>query len=145
MTEPEPIQAAKYFQALASRFWSDAERELTELKKTTPKGDWARGYMKCLEGLLLSLKSNDDKYLYLPKALADPDNPDLEKLAKEFQEFSSFPMRADYDKGFFEALSEYILVHNKLQKQFGRQAKSKETSESPPLAEAEVAAVQDNK
>ncbi len=67
-----------------------------------------RGYIKALEGLLLTLKSSDDKYLYFARKSFD-DNT-LQKLEKEFTNNINNPLRSEYDRGYFSALVDYIKI-----------------------------------
>ena len=64
--------------------------------------------MKALEGLLLTYRNNDDKYIYLPKALANRSEDSLNSLRKEFSEFASNELHGEYDRGYFKALEEYL-------------------------------------
>jgi len=70
-----------------------------------------RGYIKALEGLLLTLKSSDDKYLYFAKESFDDDT--LHKLEKEFTDHINDPLRSEYDRGYFSALVDYIKILKK--------------------------------
>jgi hypothetical protein len=65
-----------------------------------------RGYLKGLEGLLLTAKSNDDKYLYLSKI--EKTQRKLRELRKEFANHTTRTLHSDYDKGYFQALENYI-------------------------------------
>jgi hypothetical protein len=70
-----------------------------------------RGYIKALEGLLFTLKSNDDRYLYFAKESFDDDT--LHKLEKEFSDHINNPLRSEYDRGYFSALVDYIKILKK--------------------------------
>ena len=58
--------------------------------------------MKALEGLLLTAKSNDDKYLYLAKIEKTPTK--LRALRREFSAQTANALHTDYDRGYFQAL-----------------------------------------
>jgi hypothetical protein len=62
--------------------------------------------LKGLEGLLLTAKSNDDKYLYLSKI--EKTQKKLRELRHEFQNHTTSSLHSDYDKGYFEALGNFI-------------------------------------
>jgi hypothetical protein len=95
-------------QALAERRIADAEKELDAARTTLPSTENARGYLKALEGLLLTAKSNDDKYLYLSKIEKTPNN--LKTLRKEFGQQAKNTLHADFDRGYFQALEAYVKV-----------------------------------
>jgi len=58
-----------------------------------------------LEGLLLTAKSNDEKYLYLSKVEKTQKN--LKNLRREFSQQTKNPLHSDFDRGYFEALEGY--------------------------------------
>jgi len=59
-----------------------------------------------LEGLLLTAKSNEDKYLYLAKVEKTAKN--FKALRKEFATQTKVPLHADFDRGYFQALEAYM-------------------------------------
>jgi hypothetical protein len=103
---PTPDQAEKFFQAVIDRRISDAEKELDSVRTSIPASEAASGYLKALEGLLLTAKSNDDKYLYLSKIEKTPKK--LKAIRKEFTNHSTNVLHADYDKGYFQALESFM-------------------------------------
>jgi hypothetical protein len=62
--------------------------------------------MKALEGLLLTAKSNDDKYLYLAKIEKTPTK--LRTLRREFSAQTANALHTDYDRGYFYALESFV-------------------------------------
>ena len=56
--------------------------------------------------MLLTAKSNDDKYLYLSKI--EKTQRKLRELRKEFATHATNTLHTDYDKGYFQALENYI-------------------------------------
>lgn len=56
--------------------------------------------------MLLTAKSNDDKYLYLSKI--DKTSKKLKALRKEFTNHTKSNLHADYDRGYFRALEIYV-------------------------------------
>ncbi|MGA2460273.1 MAG: hypothetical protein ABSF82_02515 [Candidatus Bathyarchaeia archaeon] len=85
---------------------SDAEKELDAIRTTIPATETAKGYLKALEGLILTAKSTDDRYLYLSKIDKTPTK--LRTLRREFAEQGTNVLHADYDRGFFLALETYM-------------------------------------
>ncbi len=98
----------KYLQHVGQRAWTDAEKELDTIKQKSDSTQWSRGYVKALEGLMLSYRNDDDKYIYLPKTLANKSGQENEALRKEFAEFAANEIHGEYDRGFFKALEDYL-------------------------------------
>ena len=92
------------------RAWTDAEKELDTIRQKAQNTAWYKGYVKALEGLLLTYRSNDDKYIYLPKALATRTEDNIKQLQKEFGEFATNQIHGEYDRGFFKALADYVTM-----------------------------------
>ena len=95
-----------FFKAVIERRNADAEKELDTVRVTIAGTENGRGYLKALEGLLLTAKSNDDKYLYLSKI--EKTQKKLRELRKEFSTHTTSALHTDYDKGYFQALENYI-------------------------------------
>ena len=105
--EPTPtFNTERLFQALIERRIADAEKELDTIRATLPSTDSAKGYLKALEGLLLTAKSNEDKYLYLSKIEKTPKN--LKTLRREFSQQTKNGLHGDFDRGYFQALESYM-------------------------------------
>jgi hypothetical protein len=102
------LAVAKFFQSVEERAWTDAEKELDSIKQKVENTQWSRGYVKALEGLMLTYRSNDDTHLYLPKALTNRTDESIASLTKEFTDFSSNELHGEYDRGYFKALEEYL-------------------------------------
>lgn len=98
----------KYLQHVGQRAWTDAEKELDTIRQKSDSTQWSRGYVKALEGLLLTYRNDDDKYIYLPKTLTNKSGPENEALRKEFAEFAVNEIHGEYDRGFFKALEDYL-------------------------------------
>ncbi len=98
----------RFFQDVESRAWTDAEKELDNIRQNSENTSWTKGYVKALEGLMLSFRSNDDKYIFLPKVLANRSEESIHGLKTEFGEFASNELHGEYDRGYFKALEEYL-------------------------------------
>jgi hypothetical protein len=98
----------KYLQHVGERAWTDAEKELDTIKQKSDSTQWSRGYVKALEGLMLTYRNDDDKYIYLPKALANKNREENDALKKEFGEFATNEIHGEYDRGYFKALEDYL-------------------------------------
>jgi hypothetical protein len=107
VTDKAPqVDTENFFQAVIERRITDAEKELDTIRTTIPATETGRGYLKALEGLLLTAKSNDDKYLYLFKVEKTPKK--LKALRKEFAIQGTNRLHAGYDIGYFQALENFI-------------------------------------
>jgi hypothetical protein len=91
-----------------ARAWTDAEKELDGIRQKAESALWYKGYVKALEGLLLTYRTNDDKYIYLPKMLASRGEESINQLRKEFGDFASNEIHGEYDRGYFKALEDYV-------------------------------------
>jgi hypothetical protein len=98
----------RFFQNLEARAWTDAEKELDSIRQNIQNNPWNKGYVKALEGLLLTFRNPEDKYIFLPKILANPTENNIHNLKKEFDEFASNELHGEYDRGYFKALEEYL-------------------------------------
>jgi len=92
----------KYLRFIVERRIADAEKELEDLRPKIGNTEWNRGYMKALEGLLLTRKANSDNYLFFAKK--EFDKKSLKALMKEFMENAASPLYGDYDRGYFSGL-----------------------------------------
>ncbi len=132
-TIPGP-SVAKFLQHMEERAWTEAEKELDIIRQKLENSAWSRGYVKALEGLLLTKRSNDDKYLYLPKALENKTEEAINSLRNGFVEFASNELHGEYDRGYFKALEEYVGLIGTL-KPTPPPASNKNTGTSDPLKE----------
>jgi len=96
----------KFFQAVIDRRIADAEKELDSLRASTPVTEDTRGYLKACEGLLLTAKAGDDRYLYLSKI--EKTQTHLKKLRKEFAAEKAKDLHTEYDKGYFRLLESFM-------------------------------------
>jgi hypothetical protein len=58
----------------------------------------------------LTYRTNDDKYIYLPRALSNRTEESVNLLRKEFGEFASNEIHGEYDRGYFKALEDYVTL-----------------------------------
>jgi len=98
----------KCFKLIGERRISEAERELQTIREKSDNSQWEKGYMKALEGLLLTQKSTSDKYIYLTRVNIDEES--AKKLKIEFTDHASNELHGEYDRGYFKALSDYVDV-----------------------------------
>ncbi len=116
----------RFFQNVEVRAWTDAEKELDTIRQKAESTAWYKGYVKALEGLLLTFRSNDDKYIYLPRALANRGEESINQLRKEFGDFAANEIHGEYDRGYFKALADYVALLSTLS------VRAPSTSVAPP-------------
>jgi len=99
------IDPKNFFKLLLERKISEAEKEL-EGVAWEKASEWERGFIKALEGLLLAQKNPNDKYLFFNKNALT--KRDLRKLKRKFLRHSRDWLHADYDRGYFSCMVEYV-------------------------------------
>jgi hypothetical protein len=104
-TLPEP-EIDKYLRLIVERRIADAEKELEALRPKIGNTEWNRGYVRALEGLLLTRKANNDSYLFFAKK--EFDKKTLKALIKEFTQNAASPLYGDYDRGYFSCLARLV-------------------------------------
>src|SRR6266849_736793 len=90
------IPVSKFLEHVEARAWTDAEKELDIIRQKSDNSQWSRGYVKALEGLMLTYRNNDDKYIFLPKILANRTEDTISNLKKEFSEFAANELHDEY-------------------------------------------------
>jgi hypothetical protein len=94
-----------FFDNLLDRKFSDAERELENIKqKRFPDPEYRNGYANALEGLLLSVRSGDERDFYN----RTHNGKTLQDYIKEFKDFRKLPVRTQFDQGYFSAWTDIL-------------------------------------
>ena len=119
---------SQYFHFIIERRFGDAEKKLEEVKQAFGQSKQEAGYLKALEGLLLTYRSSNDRYLYLTNVELSSKNVDA--LKKEFNEQAESPLHADYDKGYFSALADFMRTVGRLRPWRGQQSKQENRKNS---------------
>jgi len=101
----------KYLQLVVERKIGDAEKELEGLRPKFSNTEWNRGYVRALEGLLMTRKANSDNYLFF--ARKEFDKKSLKGLEKEFAKNAESPLYGDYDRGYFSGLVQLAKIMEK--------------------------------
>ncbi len=114
---------------MEARAWTDAEKELDAIRQKAENALWHKGYVKALEGLLLTYRTNDDKYIYLPRMLGTRGEESINQLRKEFGEFAANEIHGEYDRGYFKALEDYVTLLSSMKNP------SPAVSATPPVVE----------
>jgi len=115
---------SQYFHLIVEKRFGEAEKKLDEIRQTARRSEQDRGYLKAVEGLLLTYRSSDDKYLYLNNVELTAKN--VEALKKEFNEQTASPLYESYDKGYFSALGDFVKTVSRLKPWRNRQSTHKE-------------------
>ena len=111
------VPVNRFLEHVEARAWTDAEKELDIIRQKSDNSQWSRGYVKALEGLMLTYRNNDDKYIFLPKVLANRTEDTISNLKKEFSEFAANELHGEYDRGYFKALDDYFTLLGNMKNQ----------------------------
>jgi len=135
LTKPIPkVYATRFFQLTTSRQFAEAERILERVKQKMHVNERNRGYFQALYGMLLTQKNNDDRYGFL-SSIDLTNRKQLKNYRQEFLSHAESRLHADYDRGFFEAWSDYMRILPKLEVP-ASPAISKDVEEKEKEAEA---------
>ncbi len=95
-----------FFDNLFERKFTDAERELENIKsKKFPDEEYQKGYINALDGLLLSIRSGDDRDFY---NRIQTNGNTLDSYIDEFKDFRKLPIRTQFDQGYFSAWTDIV-------------------------------------
>lgn len=111
-----PIPSAlvtRYFQLIANRQFTEAERELERITQKMQKTEWNRGFFRALYGMFLSRKTNGDAYAFFPK-LDLSDKAALHVYRREFLEHVGSKLHGDFDRGYFSAWADCMRVLSRI-------------------------------
>ena len=108
MPVPQAL-VTRYFQLIADRQFTEAERELERLKQKMQKTEWNRGYFRALYGMLLSRRTTSDSYSFFSR-LDLTDKPALHGYRREFLDHTRNGLHGDFDRGFFSAWADCMRV-----------------------------------
>ena len=101
----------RFFELVKGRRFAEAERVLERIRNKTNETEWNSGYLHALDGILLAQKSNDS-YAFIKKVNFE-DEKDLKKYRKDFLAEYKNKIHTDYDRGFFAAWADYMLISKK--------------------------------
>ena len=93
----------QFFRLVAIRNYQAAKIVLVRIEKKLPRGEWNHGYFMALNGILLALQTKD------PHAFVNNvTEADLPQCGREFMAHARNSLHADYDRGYFSAMAEYV-------------------------------------
>jgi len=115
LTKPIPkVYTTRFFQLVTSRQFAEAERILERVKQKMHVSERNRGYFQALYGMLLTQKSNNDRYAFL-SGLDSTNRKRLKHYRQEFLSHVESRLHAEYDRGFFEAWADYMRILPRLE------------------------------
>ena len=99
---------------MLDRRFIDAEKALDAIKtrKFTDE-EFKTGYINALDGLLLSVRSGDERDFYNRNNF---DEKSLKAHRDEFKEFRKTPIRTQFDSGYFAAWSDIMQYRGNVEK-----------------------------
>jgi len=100
----------EYFNSINNRNFAEADRIIDKIKNTSTKSDRLNGFLSALEGMRLSIYTNE-KYAFIVQLPTV--QKDVQKLKKDFNKKIRNPLSTNFDKGFFTAWLEYIEYYAK--------------------------------
>ena len=101
----------RFFQLIKGRRFAEAERVLERIRQKTNETEWNSGYLHALDGILLAQKSSDS-YAFIKKVDFENEK-ELKKFRKDFLAEYKNKIHSDYDRGFFAAWADYMLISKK--------------------------------
>lgn len=94
-----------FFDNMFERRFTDAERAIEKVKeRKINTQEFKEGYVKALEGMLLSCRSGDDRDFYNREL----SSVETRKYRKFFREYRKKGIRTPFDIGFFSAWSDLM-------------------------------------
>ena len=108
------MHVTKFVDLLNRRRFTKAEDVLEQIRQQTKDTEWNNGYLNALNGAFLARKSNDS-YSFISN-LNLKDKKELKKYRKKFLKDFENQINSDYDRGFFAAWADYMLISVRLLK-----------------------------
>ena len=111
MAEVPLALMARFFQLVSERKFAEAERILERIyarMKNSRKEEFNRGYLDALNGIILSFRSGGPYEFFSNLDLTDVTS--LKKHYKDFKRHARGMFQADYDRGYFSALADFLRV-----------------------------------
>ena len=116
LSRKEVILINRILKLFIERKLKDARKSLEKLELTLTDKEWNKGYFNALQGMSLSLKSKNSRYIYLNQIPTD-DPKKIDDIRKKFLKQAQNSLHTDFDKGFFSAWSDYLkLLKNNIAK-----------------------------
>jgi hypothetical protein len=121
----------RYFQLIANRQFTEAQREMERIKQKMQKTEWNRGYFRALFGMYLSHKTSNDTTLFSKLDLTD--KATLNQYRHEFTEHTKNGLHGDFDRGYFSAWSDCMRTLAKMAAPKETKSNNEAPKEEKPL------------
>ena len=103
-----------FFKNVLDRRFTDAEKTMEAIRtRKFTDAEFKTGYINALEGLLLSVRSGDERDFYNRNNF---DEKSLKAHRDEFKEFRKTPIRTQFDSGYFAAWSDIMQYKGNVEK-----------------------------
>jgi hypothetical protein len=102
----------RLFQLVSERKFAEAERTLERITARMEKSDekeFNKGYLRALDGIILTSRSGSETDEFFGH-LDFNDIGALKRYHKDFLKNAKSRFHADYDRGYFSALADYMRV-----------------------------------
>jgi ATP/maltotriose-dependent transcriptional regulator MalT len=102
----------RLFQLVSERKFAEAERTLERITARMEKSDekeFNKGYLRALDGIILTSRSGSETDEFFGN-LDLNDVGALKRYHKDFLQNAKSRFHADYDRGYFSALADYMRV-----------------------------------
>jgi ATP/maltotriose-dependent transcriptional regulator MalT len=102
----------RLFQLVSERKFAEAERileRITAKMKKSGQQEFNRGYLEALSGIILTYRSSGESYEFF-SALNLNDVEALKKHYRDFKQNAESRFHAEYDRGYYSALADYLRV-----------------------------------
>jgi ATP/maltotriose-dependent transcriptional regulator MalT len=102
----------RLFQLVSERKFAEAERileRITVKMKKSGQQEFNRGYLEALGGIILTYRSSGESYEFFSNLNLN-DAEALKRYYRDFKQNTESRFHADYDRGYFSALADYMRV-----------------------------------
>jgi ATP/maltotriose-dependent transcriptional regulator MalT len=102
----------RLLQLVSERKFAEAERileRITAKMKKSGQQEFNRGYLEALSGIILTYRSSGESYEFF-STLNLNDVEALKKHYRDFKQNTESRFHAEYDRGYYSALADYIRV-----------------------------------
>ncbi|RJS92625.1 hypothetical protein CW705_02460 [Candidatus Bathyarchaeota archaeon] len=106
------VLMTRFFLLVSERKFAEAERVLQRIRtrmNQNRRREFNKGYLDALNGIILSYRSGGGSYEFF----SNLDMSDVSALKKHYEDFkrnAGSRFQADYDRGYFSALSDFLRV-----------------------------------
>ena len=102
----------RFFQLVSERKFAESDRVLERISvrmKKEENNEFNRGYIDALRGIILTNRVSGENYEFFNNLNLN-NIQELKRQYKDFSDQSQSKFHADYDRGYFSALSDYMRI-----------------------------------